>query len=461
MSYPIYKLLRAVNRQYPNNGFIHDVDVREEMTNGIIEEDLRDLINETIQEIYKDVAIDEVWSFPTVPGQNQYSLPEDCDLRDIQEVTRTFVGSRLPLKPPPGPGPEPTIQYEVLFKVDVNEGNMGTLPGGNVITEFGKSVDIGEQIGNVFSESEIQVFPNEGYSFTGWSIDGTTVIPLEDIFNTIVTEDITYIGVFKNEEEEEMRKLTDDLTLTNGVAPELEEGFYYTGNHKVFVSGGTLPLFGQYSTFYYDVETKTLTGPFTSATYDTDSEEWLLARDEMLATEVANNDRIPVNSAVNYNDGVATATAFLETDFTSTSETSEAIPLESMAGYVGPDNRLSFSGNDIVIGPGISAVLISASIDYEVDQSNKGMVRYFSIRQTGSQNTDLAIISKATTLGSSPTSEAYQINFTPFIAYVEQGDHISLGTLCASGTSRKILGNYNTWLTVQEIKVPTTRENPL
>lgn len=125
MGYPIYKLLRAVNRQYPNNGFITPVDVREDTYNDMIDEDLRDLINETIQEVYKDVALDEVYSFPTVPGQNQYVLPEDCDLRDIQEVTRTYRGVRGPLPtPPPWPGPTPQT-VEVTF--DAN-GGTGTMP---------------------------------------------------------------------------------------------------------------------------------------------------------------------------------------------------------------------------------------------------------------------------------------------------------------------------------------------
>ena len=88
--YPAYKLIRSVNRQYPNNGFINAVSVDEESYAGmIIPEDFKDIINECLQEIYKDVALEEIFSFPTVAGQNQYVLPDDCDLRDIVEVTRT------------------------------------------------------------------------------------------------------------------------------------------------------------------------------------------------------------------------------------------------------------------------------------------------------------------------------------------------------------------------------------
>ena len=103
MSYPVYKLLRQVNRQYPNNGFINYVDVNEDIyPNMIVDEDMRDIINECLQEIYKDVALDEVFSFPTVPGQVEYALPEDCDLRDIQEVTRWgYNANHRPLGPVP------------------------------------------------------------------------------------------------------------------------------------------------------------------------------------------------------------------------------------------------------------------------------------------------------------------------------------------------------------------------
>ena len=160
MGYPIYKLLRAVNRQYPNNGFINYVDVREDMYDSyegqMIDEDLRDLINETIQEVYKDVAIDEVYSFPTVPGQNQYVLPEDCDLRDIQEVTRTYQGVRGPLCPPPGPPPMPTV-YTMFFEPNGGTGVMEPM-----------ECEIGETI--TLPECEFE--PPEGKVFDYWIING-------------------------------------------------------------------------------------------------------------------------------------------------------------------------------------------------------------------------------------------------------------------------------------------------
>lgn len=168
MGYPIYKLLRAVNRQYPNNGFINRVDVREDMYDDypkeMIDEDLRDLINETLQEVYIDVAIDEVYSFPTVGGQNQYVLPEDCDLRDIQEVTRTYRGIRGPLPPPPGPGPVPGGDGEPVTAYFDANGGTGTMP------------PIEVTVGEIVVLPECTFTPPEGKSFQYWLGDAATAM---------------------------------------------------------------------------------------------------------------------------------------------------------------------------------------------------------------------------------------------------------------------------------------------
>ena len=174
MSYPIYKLLRAVNRQYPNNGFINYVDVREDMYNhDLIDEDLRDLINETIQEVYKDVAIDEVYSFPTVPGQNQYVLPEDCDLRDIQEVTRTYQGVRGPLCPPPPAPPIPTV-FQLFFD---NNGKVIVDGAVRYLSGTGEMEPMEAEIGSKIILPECEFEPPEGYTFKAWEINGVEYLP--------------------------------------------------------------------------------------------------------------------------------------------------------------------------------------------------------------------------------------------------------------------------------------------
>lgn len=158
--YPVYKLIRAINRQYPNNGFISAVDVTEELNEGLIPEDFRDILNECIQDVYKDVAVDEVWSFPTVPGQKEYSLPEDCDLRDIQEVVRKYT---RPAPPPPPPikshceidAPTCEITFTPTDKTGVGTGEMNP-----------------EEIvlGTEFTFPESTFTPPTGMEFDGWRI---------------------------------------------------------------------------------------------------------------------------------------------------------------------------------------------------------------------------------------------------------------------------------------------------
>lgn len=157
--YPVYKLIRAINRQYPNNGFISAVDVTEELNDGLIPEDFRDLLNETIQEIYHDIAIDEMFSFPTVPGQREYALPEDCDLRDIQEVTRTFAIKPYGPPPPPPPGPVPPEQRTCAVMFDANTGTGEMEP---------EVVDYGTQ----YVLPACTFTPPAGKTFSGWGVDG-------------------------------------------------------------------------------------------------------------------------------------------------------------------------------------------------------------------------------------------------------------------------------------------------
>ena len=157
--YPVYKLIRAINRQYPNNGFISAVDVTEETNDGLIPEDFRDLLNETIQEIYHDIAIDEIFSFPTVPGQKEYALPEDRDLRDIQEVVRTFA--RRPYgPPPPHPGPVPPEQRTCAMMFDANGGTGEMEP---VVVNYGTQYVL----------PDCTFTPPEGKTFIGWGVDGS------------------------------------------------------------------------------------------------------------------------------------------------------------------------------------------------------------------------------------------------------------------------------------------------
>lgn len=250
MGYPIYKLLRAVNRQYPNNGFINYVDVREDMYDSfkdqMIDEDLRDLINETIQEVYKDVAIDEVYSFPTVPGQNQYVLPEDCDLRDIQEVTRTYQGWRGPLCPPPGPPPMPTV-YTLYFEPNGGTGVMEPM-----------ECNIGESI--TLPECEFE--PPEGKVFDYWIINGdpkphynpgdTITMEADFIASPVWTDDGRYSITFYN-------AVNDDKYVTLVYKPiggtEASQVLYYLDECSLTTgAGGTLGAAYEYIDVWFEGE---------------------------------------------------------------------------------------------------------------------------------------------------------------------------------------------------------------
>jgi len=95
--YPVYKLVRSINRTYPNNRYIRERDVDQ---NSLLDQDLADLINEALHENYRDVGLKEIYEFPTVAGQNEYQLPDDCEFSEIEEVTRTFPrGWHRPLGP--------------------------------------------------------------------------------------------------------------------------------------------------------------------------------------------------------------------------------------------------------------------------------------------------------------------------------------------------------------------------
>lgn len=133
--YQVYKLVRMINATYPNNGFIYDVDV---MPESKLSEDLADVINEALHESYKEVELDEIYTFPTIAGQAEYSLPDDCDMSQIQEVTRSFdihppIPSRIkPIEEIVGgenvesstPNPELRPMSEETTKVDYYAGGL-------------------------------------------------------------------------------------------------------------------------------------------------------------------------------------------------------------------------------------------------------------------------------------------------------------------------------------------------
>ncbi len=66
---------------------LDDIQVR--LPHEYIDDTLYIWINETLKKIYKDLAIQEKYSFNTRPNQELYSLPEDCSIDMVNSVTKS------------------------------------------------------------------------------------------------------------------------------------------------------------------------------------------------------------------------------------------------------------------------------------------------------------------------------------------------------------------------------------
>lgn len=64
---------------------LDDIQVR--LPHEYSQESLMLWINETMKKIYKDIALQDCYSFVTSAGQNVYSLPENCSIDMITSVT--------------------------------------------------------------------------------------------------------------------------------------------------------------------------------------------------------------------------------------------------------------------------------------------------------------------------------------------------------------------------------------
>lgn len=80
-----YQLIQRVNTEYPNNGFVYDAEVTHESR---IHQGFIDYINSALLRMEGTVLLDEIYEFPTIAGQSVYELPLNCELENIEEVTR-------------------------------------------------------------------------------------------------------------------------------------------------------------------------------------------------------------------------------------------------------------------------------------------------------------------------------------------------------------------------------------
>lgn len=79
----MYNVSRTTVRQV-----LDDIKVR--YPNTYDDERLMLWINETMKKIYKDLAIQEMYSFETIKGHKLYSLPQDCSIDMIKNVTMSI-----------------------------------------------------------------------------------------------------------------------------------------------------------------------------------------------------------------------------------------------------------------------------------------------------------------------------------------------------------------------------------
>lgn len=92
--YTAYQLASRCNAEYPNNGFIYEANV-EHNTN--LQQGFIDLINSSLARANNIILLDDDYEFPTIAGQSLYELPENCEQRNIKEITREY-GKNLPMR---------------------------------------------------------------------------------------------------------------------------------------------------------------------------------------------------------------------------------------------------------------------------------------------------------------------------------------------------------------------------
>lgn len=83
--YTVYQLMQKINTEYPNNGFVYDAEIT---PNTKIHQGFIDYINSALARTEKFIMLDDIYEFPTIAGQSIYELPLNCELENIEEVTR-------------------------------------------------------------------------------------------------------------------------------------------------------------------------------------------------------------------------------------------------------------------------------------------------------------------------------------------------------------------------------------
>lgn len=85
--YTVYQLMQKINTEYPNNGLVYDAEITHETR---VDQAFYDYINSALNRVDKYVMLDDIYEFPTIKFQDIYELPINCELQNIEEVTRRF-----------------------------------------------------------------------------------------------------------------------------------------------------------------------------------------------------------------------------------------------------------------------------------------------------------------------------------------------------------------------------------
>lgn len=181
--------------------------------------------------------------------------------------------------------PTPTTHYTATFT-----------PGDGTGTSFTVTTESGIW-GESLTVPACTFTAPEGKVFDHWLAPGS--VELQPGETHVLYDDQTITAIYKDEEEDEMRKLTEVLVISDGTSPTLTEGFYYTGVYGVYHNSALANnlLFGTGEILYFDADTNTLSGSLKSVFYE--QGEWLIMENAAITDEVIDSrEKIPTSSAV-------------------------------------------------------------------------------------------------------------------------------------------------------------------
>lgn len=101
-------------------------------------------------------------------------------------------------------------------------------------------------------------------------------------------------------ESSDVHALSEDIVLLANTPIDMESGFYYTGEHKIYLTDDTHLMFDSYMLVYWDNDAKRFVDDFKYVRYDdTIMNTWVRGNSNYITTTVINDDKkVPTSSAV-------------------------------------------------------------------------------------------------------------------------------------------------------------------